>query len=279
MAVNPDVGTVEALLARAGAAAAAAGRFLVEERPADLTVESKSTATDAVTQMDRGSEELLVRLLRGEGPDDGILGEEGGERPGSSGVRWVVDPLDGTVNYLYGIPEWSVSVAAEWRGEVVAGVVYAPLLGLVWSATLGGGARLTETPWQGGMSRPRPRVGTESRLSHAMIGTGFGYDPRRRHMQAEALVKILPRVRDVRRAGCASIDLARVADGTYDGYYEIGLHPWDFAAAALVVTEAGGLVGGLPHEDIGERMAIAANPMLFGQLQQLVAEGMSAATE
>ena len=104
MAVNPDVGTVEALLARAGAAAAAAGRFLVEERPADLTVESKSTATDAVTQMDRGSEELLVRLLRGKAPTTASSGEEGGERPGSSGVRWVVDPLDGTVNYLYGTP-------------------------------------------------------------------------------------------------------------------------------------------------------------------------------
>ena len=265
------------LLARAHAAAAAAARFLVEERPAELAVDSKSTATDAVTEMDRGSEELLVGLLCAAGHDDGVLGEEGGERLGTSGVRWIVDPLDGTVNYLYGIPEWSVCVAAEVHGTAVAGVVHAPMLGLVWSATIDGGAQAARLPWPDGETLPAPQVGSEDRLSHAMIGTGFGYDPQRRRGQARALVEILPLVRDIRRAGCASVDLCRVADGTYDGYFELGLNPWDHAAAGLVVSEAGGIVGGLPGEPIGARMAVAANPDLFRPLQGIVAKGMAAA--
>ncbi len=263
-----------ALLTRALAAAGEAADFLLTQRPSDLRVDTKSTATDAVTAMDRGSEELLVRLLLAGGTEDGVLGEEGADRAGSSGVRWIIDPLDGTVNYLYGIPEWSVCVAAEVDDQIVAGVVHAPALGVVFSAALGFGARCALA--DGGAPDP-PTLGTETRLTHALVGTGFGYDAERRRRQAVALTHIVPRVRDIRRAGSAAIDLCRVAEGRYDGYFEMGLNPWDHAAAALVVTEAGGFVGGLPGEPVGARMTIAANRALFEPLQAVVAEGMAMA--
>jgi myo-inositol-1(or 4)-monophosphatase len=255
-------------------AAAEAAEYLLTERPSDLRVDAKSTATDAVTAMDRGSEALLVRLLLRGGAEDGVLGEEGADRAGSSGVRWIIDPLDGTVNYLYGIPEWSVCVAAEVDGEIVAGVVHAPALAVVFSAALGSGARRAAPD---GSRSIAPHLGTETRLAHALVGTGFGYDAERRRRQAVALAEIVPQVRDIRRAGSAAIDLCRVADGSYDGYFEMGLNPWDHAAAALVVTEAGGVVGGLPGEPVGARMTIAANHALFGPLQNVVARGMERA--
>ena len=263
-----------ALLTRALASATEAAEFLLTQRPRDLQVDAKSTATDAVTAMDRGSEALLVRLLLAGGAEDGVLGEEGADRAGSSGVRWVIDPLDGTVNYLYGIPEWSVCVAAEVDGEVVAGVVHAPALGLVFSAARGHGAQCVALDES---SSYAPKLGSETRLAHALVGTGFGYDAERRRRQAVALTHIVPQVRDIRRAGSAAIDLCRVAEGRYDGYFEMGLNPWDHAAAALVVTEAGGVVGGLPGELVGARMTIATNPALFGSLQAVVAEGMAIA--
>ncbi len=186
-------------------------------------------------------------------------------------MRCIVYPLDGTVNYLYGLGEWAVCVAAEVDGVVVAGVVHAPALGVTWTAEADGAAVRKD-----GQGRRQVVVGSESRLGHCLIGTGFGYDADRRRKQAQALVAILPKVRDIRRAGAAAIDLCRVADGTLDGYFEQGLKPWDHAAAALVVRRAGGVAGGWPGEPLGEGLAVAANESVFNPLQDLVAGAINA---
>jgi len=251
------------LLARAQRAARSAGELLLA-RPDDLAVSSKTSATDAVTAMDRASEELLADLLLADGPDDSILGEEGGQRIGSSPVRWVLDPLDGTVNYLYGIPEWAVSVAAEISGVVTVGVVICPALDVQWWAVAGGGA------WRQRGSGPAQQVmvGSEQRLGHALMGTGFGYTAQRRRWQAALLANVLPHIRDIRRAGAAAVDLCRVADGTLDGYFERGLQPWDHAAGGLIAAEAGAVVTGWPGEAAGESMTIATNSALAPALLQ-----------
>lgn len=259
------------LLGRALAAAQAAGTYLMEGRPEHLEVEAKSTATDAVTEMDRGAEALLVEMLLDDGPADGVLGEEGGERPGTSGVRWILDPLDGTVNYLYRLPEWAVSVAAEVDGIVLAGVVHAPALGTTWWASRGEGSRRAG----GSAAHPVPNaVGEVADLAGALVGTGFGYDAQVRRRQAGWLQALIGQVRDIRRPGAAAIDLCRVADASMDGYYEQGLHAWDHAAAGLIVTEAGGVVGGLFGGPAGPAMTIAANRALFGPLHDAVADAI-----
>lgn len=262
--------TAQGLLARAVAAAQSAGAVLLDERPATLTVSAKSTAVDAVTEMDRQSESLLISALLAGGPDDAVLGEEGGSRAGTSGVRWIVDPLDGTVNYIYDLPEWSVSIAAELDGEVVAGVVLAPRLGWCWTAIRRGGADRVTWPVSG--TSERLTVGDEVRLGHALVGTGFGYDADRRRQQAQTLLTVLPQVRDIRRAGSAAIDLCRVADGSYDAYYEWGLNEWDLAAGALIAQEAGALVGGCGADPAGNAMVCAANPSLYEPLRRIVCD-------
>lgn len=261
----------EELLQRGLAAARAAGDLLAHERPDVLAVASKSTATDAVTEMDRASEALLVERLLADSPGDAVLGEEGGERRGSTGVRWVLDPLDGTVNYLYRIPEWAVSVAAEVDGRVVAAVVHAPVLGVTWWAQVDGGA------WrqQAGLDAQRISVGTQQHLDHALVATGFGYSQQRRDWQGKVLARVITQVRDVRRAGAAAIDLCRVADATLDGMFERGLQEWDHAAGGLIVREAGGVTGGLPGHPAGEPMTVAGNASLFEQLQKAVDEAVA----
>jgi myo-inositol-1(or 4)-monophosphatase len=257
------------LLSRALGAAGLAGRLLLDERPDQLLVESKSSATDAVTQMDRSSEELLVRELLRQGPNDGVLGEEGGERPGSSGVRWILDPLDGTVNYLYRLPVWAVSVAAEVDGTVMAGVVHAPALDRTWFAARGEGAWSARSS---GEAQPIG-VGAESDLAAALLGTGFGYAAADRVRQARRVAGLIGTVRDIRRAGAAAVDLCWVADGSVDLYFEEGTHVWDRAAAGLIVTEAGGVMrdvaGGEPSDD----MTIAGNAGLAAQLADRLAAG------
>lgn len=250
------------LLALAVDAATAAGRLLVEDRPRDLGVGTKSTPTDVVTVMDRRAERLLVNRLRQARPDDGVLGEEGGQREGSSGVRWVLDPVDGTVNYLYDLPGWAVSVAAELAGEVVAGVVHVPTYGETFAAVRGGGATRNGVP---------VRVSSCADLAQALVATGFGYAADRRARQAAVLAEVLPRVRDVRRLGAASVDLCAVACGRVDGYYERGLQPWDLAAGGLVAREAGAVVAGLRGAPAGEDLVLAAPPSLFPALHDLLA--------
>jgi len=252
--------------------ARAAGRLVVDERPADLRVTSKSTDTDPVTEMDQRSQELILRLLGEQRPDDAVMGEEEGSAAGTSGITWVVDPIDGTVNYLYGIPSYAVSVAAvtgdptrpgHW--DSVAGAVLNPVTGELFHAHRGGGARLT-TP--GGTRTLRATLATE--LGMALVGTGFGYAASMRARQAALLVDLLPRVRDIRRHGGAALDLCGLAAGRLDAYYETALNAWDRAAGQLVAREAGAVVGG-PVDDVPTRELVwGAAPGLAAEFGDLV---------
>ncbi len=249
------------LLALALEVAREAGQVLLTERPDDLGVDTKSTPTDVVTVMDRRAEQLLVDRIRAQRPGDGFLGEEGASVQGSTGVRWVIDPIDGTVNYLYGLPGWSVSVAAEVDGVVEAGVVEIPTYGETFAAARGSGAT---------RNGRAVHVSSCAELAQALVATGFGYDARRRARQAEVVAAILPRIRDIRRHGAASVDLCAVACGRVDGYFERGLAPWDLAAGGLIATEAGAVVGGLRGEAASERLVLAAGPALRPALHDLL---------
>ncbi|MFE9999135.1 inositol monophosphatase family protein [Streptomyces avermitilis] len=240
-------------------AAARAGAFLRDGRPDDLGVAAtKSSAVDVVTEMDIASEKLITGLLADRRPDDGVLGEEGADVEGTSGVQWVIDPIDGTVNYLYGLPSWAVSIAARRDGETLVGVVHAPMRGETYSAVLGQGAFVNDLPAR---VRPAPAFGL------ALVGTGFGYLAERRARQAEVVRQLVPEVRDIRRGGSAAIDLCDVAAGRLDAYYERGLNPWDYAAGDLIAREAGALTGGRPGEPLSTDLTIAAPPGLFEALQ------------
>jgi len=246
------------LLATARAAAAEAGRLLVEGRPENLGVaQTKSSPTDVVTEMDTAAEQTIRAAIRRTRPDDGFLGEEGGSEPGASGVRWVVDPIDGTVNYLYGLPAWAVSIGAEVDGVAVAGVVLAPQLGEEYTAVRGGGAWLGER---------RLEVSEPQSPAQALIATGFGYRAERREVQGRIVAGLVSRVRDIRRGGSAALDLCAVAAGRVDGYFERGTHAWDRSAGALVANEAGAVVEGFHGAPASEEMVIAAGPGLFRDL-------------
>ena len=250
------------LLGLAWQAAEAAASFLANDRPADLVVDAKSSPTDAVTEMDRGAESRLISVLLGARPSDGLLGEEGGERLGSSGVRWVVDPLDGTVNYLYGLPPWAVSVAAEVDGESVIGVVIAPALGEAYIGIRDCGA------WSiTGDHASSIAIRQCAGLSGALVSTGFGYAAKRRAEQARVMLGLAPLVRDFRRAGAAVLDLCWLAAGRLDAHYEEGLNRWDIAAGALIAAEAGAVVGGLRSLDRYEGMLVAAVPSIDAELR------------
>ncbi|NUH40057.1 inositol monophosphatase [Streptomyces samsunensis] len=250
------------LLETALEAARGAGELLRDGRPADLGVAAtKTSPIDVVTEMDIAAEKLITDLLARRRPQDGVLGEEGTDSAGSSGVRWVIDPLDGTVNYLYGLPSWAVSIAAEKDGEAVVGVVIAPVRGETFQAVLGQGARLNGEPVHRRPAAP---------LEESLIGTGFGYVRERRIGQARVLNELLPRVRDIRRGGSAAIDLCDVACGRLNGYYERGLNPWDFGAGALIAREAGALTGGRPGVPASTELTIAAAPGLFEPLRGLL---------
>ena len=233
-----------------------------DSRPAG-SVQSKSTPTDPVTIADTETERLLRDRLDALRPGEPILGEEGGgpEIAADGGVCWVVDPIDGTVNFVYGIPAYSVSVAAQIDGVSVAGAVADVVSGDLYSAALGCGAHVLR-----GGERRALRCTTADELAMALVGTGFGYAPRRRAAQAARLAGILPLVRDVRRIGSAALDLCMVAEGRLDAHYEHGLHVWDWAAAALVATEAGAQVR-LPGAGDGEGgLLVAAAPGIAAQL-------------
>ncbi|MEU1074255.1 MULTISPECIES: inositol monophosphatase family protein [unclassified Streptomyces] len=252
------------LLALALEAARRAGALLRDGRPDDLGVAAtKSSSIDVVTEMDIAAEKLITGFLSERRPADGFLGEEGASSEGTSGVRWVIDPLDGTVNYLYGLPTWAVSIAAERDGVRVAGVVEAPMRGETYHAVLGGGAFCGER-----RLRCRPPAPPEQSL----LGTGFAYVQAVRAHQAAVVARLIPRFRDIRRGGSAAIDLCDVAAGRLDAYYERGLNPWDLAAGDLIAREAGAVTGGRPGEAASGELTIAATPELFGPLQALLEE-------
>jgi len=253
------------LLELALVAARAAAQLVVRDRPTGplAVTATKSSATDIVTVMDQRAEREIAARISAVRPDDGFLGEEGVAREGSSGVTWVVDPIDGTVNYLYEIPSYAVSVAARVGEHVVAGAVVNPVSGETWSAVRGAGAWLDGRPIL---------VNAAPTLDMALVATGFGYSPERRRRQAEILGGVLPRVRDVRRAGAASLDLCAVACGRVDAYFEQGLKQWDLAAGGLIAQEAGAVVGGLRGRPAGEDLVVAAPPQLFATLTDLLAD-------
>lgn len=246
----------------AAALAEAAGTALLDGLGATrTTVTTKSSATDMVSEMDEAAERLIVERLRAERPDDAILGEEGSSHPGTSGVRWVIDPLDGTTNYLYQYPVWAVSVAAERHGETVAGAVHDAIHGETFRAVRGGGATCNGQPLH---------VNTGAEMATALVATGFSYDPARRRRQGAALAAILDKVRDVRRGGAAALDLCWLAAGRLDLYYEAGLHPWDWAAAALIASEAGAVVGDLDGGPPSSELVVAAPPRLDASFRALL---------
>lgn len=225
-------------------------------------VDTKTSTTDLVSDADRASEELIVSGILAARPDDAVLAEEGASRPGTSGVRWVIDPLDGTTNYLYGIPAWAVSIAAEVDGQVVVGVVADPPHGDLYSA------------WRGGPACCNGQVIMVSgaiNLGTSLVGTGFAYRADRRREQARALPGILPAVRDIRRLGAAALDLCLVARGRLDGYFETGLQPWDMAAGLLIAEAAGARACGYGGGPPSTRSVVAATPGIADDLLAVLA--------
>ncbi|MEU6369162.1 inositol monophosphatase family protein [Streptomyces sp. NPDC046931] len=247
------------LLELALEAATRAGAFLRDGRPDDLGVAAtKSSAIDVVTEMDIAAEKLITGLITDRRPEDGLLGEEGASVESRSGIEWVIDPIDGTVNYLYGLPSWAISIAARQNGETLVGVVHAPMRGEIFRAVRGEGAFVNDRP---------ARVRSAPELGLALVSTGFGYLAERKARQAEVARRLIPEVRDIRRGGSAAIDLCDVAAGRLDAYYERGLNPWDYAAGDLIAREAGALTGGRPGDPLSPALTIAAPPGLFEQLQ------------
>jgi myo-inositol-1(or 4)-monophosphatase len=249
-----------ALLALARELALAAGEVL-RHRAADLGVTTKTSPTDVVTVMDKAAERVILDGLARARPGDAIVSEESAATAGDTGVRWLIDPLDGTVNYLYDLPNYSVSIAAELDGEVVAGVVVDVERRIEYLATLGGGATRDGQPLV---------CSTQTDPAQALVATGFSYEVARRTVQAQAIAAILPQVRDIRRFGSAALDLCAVAGGRVDAYFESGMHIWDWAAGALIAREAGARVDGLDGRGPGNHVTLAANPVLFEVLHHVL---------
>jgi myo-inositol-1(or 4)-monophosphatase len=226
-------------------------------------VGTKSSPTDMVSAMDRAAEARIGQVLREHRPFDAVTGEEGTATAGTSGVRWVVDPLDGTTNYLMGIPAYSVSIAAEVDGAVVVGAVVDPSRDEAWAAARGGGATCNRRPL-------RLDTSGSPELGKALIATGFSYLPQRRAEQAAVLTKLLPEIRDIRRFGSAALDLCWVAAGRFDGYYEWGLNEWDSAAGQLIATEAGAESTTLTEPSPLNGAVLATRPGLLAPLVTLL---------
>jgi myo-inositol-1(or 4)-monophosphatase len=225
----------------------------------------KTSETDLVSDADREAERAIRELLAAERPNDGLLAEEGSRSEGASGRRWVVDPLDGTINFLYGFPAWAVSVALEDPHGVAVGIVHDPSRDETFRAARGKGASVRRNA----TADPEAlRVRERQELDQALVATGFSYEPVRRAAQAGVVRRLLPRVRDIRRAGAAALDLAWLAAGRLDAYYERGLRHWDWAAGRLLVEEAGGSVEPLPGTPPG--LVAAGTPELLRSLRELV---------
>lgn len=250
------------LHARAIAIAREAGQYVASRAHEHLAVDTKSSPTDSVTDVDRTSERMIVGRILETRPDDGILGEEGTSRLGTTGVRWVVDPLDGTVNYLYGIGAYAVSIGVEVDGVGVAGAVYDAATGAMYEAVRGGGARRD--------GNVLACSGVDD-LALALVGTGFGYEAAVREQQGAVVAALLPRVRDIRRIGSAALDLCAVAYGARDAFYEEGIHPWDRSAGLVIASEAGARWTVLPTADPDRELTVAGAPGVFDALVAAVA--------
>ena len=238
------------LLALALQIAKQAGDMLVT-RPASWDLTFKSTAIDIATQMDIASEKLIVNAILAARPDDGIIGEEGAERPSKSGYTWVIDPVDGTVNYFYGLPGWNISIAVKDLDGTVVGVVHAPTINSTWWAIRGEGS------FHNGK---KLTCNDPVELNRTMLATGFAYESEKRAVQLNCISTLLPHIRDIRRNGAAAVDLCFVGSGNVDAYFESGLHEWDIAAGGLIAQEAGAIIS--THEIGGQKFILAAGPHL-----------------
>jgi myo-inositol-1(or 4)-monophosphatase len=258
--------SAEGLLALARIVGLEAAELVQSTRPAGRVdvAATKSSPTDVVTAIDRASEQLIRDRLLAERPDDGFVGEEGTALVGTSGVDWVVDPIDGTVNFVYGIPMYSVSIAARLDGEVVAGYVVNIASGAEWGGVLGGGSWRYDGDERRILAAPR----VES-VAHALVATGFHYVPAIRAKQATAVAMMLPQVRDIRRMGSAALELCALAEGQYDAYVEQGLQAWDLAAGGLIASESGLVVSGLDGGP-DDRLVMAAHPAIAEEYFALV---------
>lgn len=248
------------LATRAGTLAHDGRRRLGVGQP--VAHDTKSTPTDPVTEFDRAAEALIVDTLRTTRPDDSIVGEEGAEHAGTSGLEWHIDPIDGTANFVYDLPAWCTSVAVVDHQGPLAAAVYVPVTDELFSAARGAGATRNGTPI---------RCSTASQLSMAMVGTGFNYSPTIRELQARRLAALLPQVRDVRRFGSAALDLCMVACGRLDAYFEEHLSSWDLAAGVLIASEAGAATSNFGSGPAGSDATVAAAPGLHAALLALLA--------
>ncbi len=261
--VPPDLPAEPAALADLALRTAVAAADMVRERRREgFGVATKATETDMVTNVDHASDELIRELLREARPDDGLLTEEDAEHPGSSGIVWIADPIDGTTNFIYDHPPYAVSIAASVDGRPVAGAVVEISADDRYQGWLGGGANRNGTPL---------RISEPPLLARALVATGFGYEPERRRAQAALLARVIDQIRDVRRLGAAAFDLCSVASCRVDAYYEHGLNPWDLAAGEIIAAEAGAVVESLsggptrPNEGI-----LATHPDLIGPLREIL---------
>jgi myo-inositol-1(or 4)-monophosphatase len=254
------------LLNLAESIALKAGSLLVN-RPSKFDLDEKSGVFDFATQMDHESEKLIVSEILAARPNDGLIGEEGANRESKSGVTWVIDPIDGTVNYLYDIPGWCISIAAKDRDGGLAGVVYSPATQSLWKAHRGGGAFLNGNP---------VKCNDPVALNRALVGSGFAYDLEKRKIQAALIARLLPEIRDLRRLGACAVDMCHVASGSLDAYFEAGVNEWDYAAAGLIATEAGAMISIDTGIWNGEKnMVIVAGPALHPALSAQIRAGQA----
>lgn len=245
------------LLALAESIALKAGALL-SQRPAKFELDEKSGVFDFATQMDHESEKLIVSEILKVRPNDGLIGEEGANRESTSGITWVIDPIDGTVNYLYNIPGWCISIGAKDASGPLIGVVYSPATNSLWKASRGGGAFLNNVQ----ISCNDPVA-----LNRALVGSGFAYDIDKRKIQAAAIARLLPHIRDLRRLGACAVDICHVASGSLDAYFEAGVNEWDYAAAGLIAVEAGAVISIDKGIWNGEKnMVLVAGPALHPAL-------------
>ena len=254
------------LLVLAESIAIKAGELLVN-RPSKFELDQKSGVFDFATQMDHESEKLIVAEILTARPDDGLIGEEGANRESKSGVTWVIDPIDGTVNYLYDIPGWCISIAAKDNDGGLVGVVYSPATQSLWKASRGGGAFLNGNPI---------KCNDPVSLDRALVGSGFAYDIEKRKIQAALVARLLPQIRDLRRLGACAVDICHVASGSLDAYFEAGVNEWDYAAAGLIATEAGATISIDSGIWNGEKnMVIVAGPALHPALSAQIRAGQA----
>ena len=244
------------------------GEYILQESRNSVLLETKSSSSDFVTNVDKRAEALIVNLINNHRPDDSFLGEEGTSQEGNSGILWVIDPIDGTTNFIHKHPGFGVSIAAKVNGDTVAGAVADPSHGEIFDAAIGHGAR------RNGKEITLTR---SAKLETALVATGFSYKNTKRALQAKVLLKILPCIADIRRMGSAAIDLCSVATGRVDAFFETGLNEWDIAAGTLIASEAGARLSTFPALD-GETLTVAVNPSIEAQFIELLhaaAEGIA----